>query len=92
MIRRLSLASLTVVVFAFAGTSVGPATLVQSRQLVVSFAWLNASEQVERETRPLTPRVPQPSATTASPAPRSVGFRKFPVERWVFQRPPPTQL
>ncbi|HLG56658.1 MAG TPA: hypothetical protein VI485_15070 [Vicinamibacterales bacterium] len=86
------LASLAVVVFAVAGASAGPARPLESLRLIVSVAWLNASEQVEHETRLLAPRVPQPSAITASRAPRSVAFRRFPVERWLFQRPPPASL
>jgi hypothetical protein len=92
MIRRLGLASVALVVFAFAGASAGPARPLQSLRLIVSVAWLNAQEQVEHETRPLAPRVPQPSAATATGAPRSAGFRRLPVERWLFQRPPPTWL
>ena len=92
MIRRLALASVAVVVFAFAGASAGPARPLQSLRLIVSVAWLTAPDEVKRETRPLTSHVPQPSVTTASRAPRSVAFRPFPVERWLFQRPPPTLL
>ena len=92
MIRRPGLASVAVVVFAFAGASAGPARPLQSLRLVVSVAWLAAPDEVKRETRPLKPHVPQPSVTTASRAPRSVGFPPFPVERWLFQRPPPSLL
>jgi hypothetical protein len=92
MTRRLGLASLAVIVLAFAGASAGPARPLQSRQLVVSVAWPNAPAQVEHETQPLARRVPQQSVTTASRAPRSVGFRRFPFERWMFQRPPPASL
>lgn len=92
MTRRLGLASLVVVVFAFAGASTGPARPLRSPQIVVSVAWPDASEQAEHETRPLAPRVPQPSATTASQAPLSVDLRRLPLERWLFQRPPPASL
>ena len=92
MIRRLGLVSVAVVVFAFAGASAGAARPLQSLRLIVSVAWLTTQEQVEHQTRPLAPRVPQPSAANASRAPRSVGFRPFPVERWLFQRPPPSLL
>jgi hypothetical protein len=92
MIRRLGLASVAVLVFAFGGASAGSARPLQSLRLIVSVAWLTAPDQVKRETRPLTPHVPQPSVTTASRAPRSVGFRLFTFERWLFQRPPPSLL
>ena len=92
MIRRLGLASVAVVVFAFAGASAGPARPLESLRLLVSVAWLNAPDEVEHETLLLAARVPQPSATIASRAPRSVRFRRFPVERWLFQRPPPALL
>jgi hypothetical protein len=92
MIRRLGLASLTVVVFAVAGASAGPARPLQSLRLLVTSAWLKSPEQIEHRTRLLAPRVAQPSGTTASRAPRSVAFRRLPVERWLFQRPPPASL
>jgi hypothetical protein len=92
MARRLGLASLVVLVFAFAGAAAGPARPLQSLRLVVSVAWLYASEQVEHEAQPIAPRVARPSAATVSPAPRSVSLRRFPVERWLFQRPPPASL
>ncbi|HEY7191009.1 MAG TPA: hypothetical protein VH436_30865 [Vicinamibacterales bacterium] len=92
MTRGLRLASLLVVVFAFAGASAGPARPLQSLRLVISVAWLNAPEEGERETQLLAPRVAQPSAFTVSRAPRAVGFRSFPNERWLFQRPPPATL
>jgi len=92
MIRRLGLASVAVVVFAFAGASAGPARPVQSLRIIVSVAWLTAPVEVKRETRPLAPHVPQSAVTTASLLPRSVAFRPFPVERWLFQRPPPSLL
>ena len=92
MARRLGLASLVVVVFAFGGAAAGPSRPLQSLRLVVSVAWLHASEQVEREAQPIAPRGARPSATTVSQAPRSVSLRRFPVERWLFQRPPPASL
>jgi hypothetical protein len=92
MIRRLGVASVALVLLAFGGASAGPARPLQSLRLIVSVAWLTAPDEVTRETRPLTPHVPQPSGTTASRAPRSVDFRPFPVERWLFQRPPPSLL
>jgi hypothetical protein len=92
MTRRLGFASLVVVVIAFAGASAGPAKALQSLRLVVSINWLNAPEQAEHETRPLAPRVAQPSVITGSQALQSVGFRWSPVERWLFQRPPPAAL
>jgi len=92
MIRRLGLATLTVLVLAFAGPA-APATPLQSLRLVVSVVWLDASEQVERETQSLTPpRIPQPTETIATHVPRSVAVRRFPVDRWLFQRPPPASL
>ena len=91
MVRRLGLASV-LVILAFGGASAGPASPLQSLRLIVSVAWLTAPDEVEHETRLLAPRVPQPSVTTASRAPRSAGFRPFPVERWLFQRPPPALL
>jgi hypothetical protein len=89
MTRRLGLASLAVVVFAFAGAAAGPARSLQSLRLVVSVEWLKAPEQIEHETRPLSQRVSPPSPTGPAQAPRSVSIRRFPVERWLFQRPPP---
>src|SRR4030095_4097224 len=92
--RRLALglASVAVVVCACAGARAGPARPLQSLRLVVSVAWLTAQEQVKNEARPLAPRVPQPFVTTASRAPRSVGFRQSPGERWLLERPPPALL
>jgi len=92
MARRFGLASLIVVAFAFGGAAAGPARPLQSLRLVVSVAWLNASEQIELEAQPIAPRVARPSAATVSPAPRSGSLRRFPVERWLFQRPPPASL
>jgi hypothetical protein len=92
MTRRLGLASMVVVVFAFAGAAAGPARPLQSLRLVVSVAWQPAAEQVEREAQPISPAVTRPSAIRVSPAPRSVSLRRFPVERWLFQRPPPIAL
>jgi hypothetical protein len=92
MTRRLGLASLAVVMFAFAGAAAGPARSLQSLRLVVSVEWLKAPEQVEHEARPLSQRVSQPSATGASRAPRSISLRRFPVECWLFQRPPPASV
>jgi hypothetical protein len=92
MTRRLGLASLAVVMFAFAGAAAGPARSLQSLRLVVSVEWLKAPERVERETRPLSQRVSQPSPAGPSRAPRSVNIRQLPVERWLFQRPPPASV
>ena len=88
MTRRLGLASLFVVVFAFAGAA-APSRPIQSR---VSVVWLNAQEQVEHETRPLAARVAQPVTIALSLPPLSAGFRRSPLEGWLFQRPPPTAL
>jgi hypothetical protein len=92
MSRGLRLASLLVIVFAFAGASSGPTRPLQSLRLVVSVAWLNAPEEGERETQPLAQRVAQLSATIVSRLPQFVGFRSLPVERWRFQRPPPATI
>jgi hypothetical protein len=92
MARRLGLASLVVVVFGFAGAAAGPARPLQSLRLVVSVAWLYASEQVEHEAQPIAPRVARPTDTRVSRTPRSVSFRRFAAERWLFQRPPPASL
>jgi len=92
MTRRLSLASLVVVLVAFAGASAGPARPLDSLRLVVSIAWLNSPKEGERETLPLAARVAQPPAITLSRAPHSDGFRSSPRERWLFQRPPPAAL
>jgi len=92
MIRRFGLASLAVVVLAFAGASAGPARPLQSLRLIVSVAWLTAPDEVKRETRSLASRVPQPSVATASRSPRSTVYRRLLVERWLFQRPPPALL
>jgi hypothetical protein len=89
MTRRLGLASLLVVVFAFAGSAAGPARPLLSLRLVVSVAWLHEAKQAEHEVRPSAPRVARPPAITAAPRPRSISFRRFPAERWLFQRPPP---
>jgi hypothetical protein len=94
MTRRLGLASLIVVAFAFAGTGAstvaGPARPLQ--RIVVSVAWPHAPEQAEHKTRPIATSVAQPSASKASPAPRPVSLRRFLGERWLFQRPPPVAL
>jgi hypothetical protein len=92
MTRRLGLASLAVVVFAFAGAAAGPARSLQSLRLVASVEWLKAPEQSEHKTRPVAQLVSQPPPTGPSRAPRSVGIRRFPVERWLFQRPPPASV
>jgi len=92
MTRRLGLASLVVVAFAFAGASAGPARPAHSLRLVVSIAWLNAPDEGERETLLLAKRVAQPRAISVSRAPLSVGFRSLPLERWRFQRPPPATI
>jgi hypothetical protein len=92
MSRGLRLASLLVIVFAFAGASAGPARPLQSLRLVVSIAWLNAPEEGERETRLVAERVAQPPAIIVSRVPQSGGFRSLPLERWRFQRPPPATL
>jgi hypothetical protein len=89
--RRLGLASLVVLVFAFAGASAGPARPLESLRLVASVAWQHAPEQVEHETPPLASAVPQPSSSD-SRVPRSAVIRRFPVEPWLFQRPPPAVL
>jgi hypothetical protein len=92
MTRRLGLASLLVVAFAFAGGSAGPARPLQSLRLVVSVAWLHAPQEGQHESRPVAERVAQPPAITVSWAPQSDGFRSFPVQPWLFQRPPPAGL
>ena len=92
MTRRLGLASLLVVAFAFGGASAGPVRPLHALRLVVSIACPSAPEERERETPLLAERVAQPPAIAVSPATQSDGFRSFPVERWLFQRPPPTVL
>jgi hypothetical protein len=92
MTRRLGLASLVVVVLAFAGGAAGPARPLQQLRLVVSVCWLASPERVEREARADAPRVEQPAAVVAARAPRSVAFCRFLVERWLFQRPPPVAI
>jgi hypothetical protein len=94
MVRGFGLAPLVVVVVAFAGASAGPARPLQSLRLVVSFAQLHTPEEVEQqeETRPSDARVPWRSIATLSPLSRSARFRRSPVERWLFQRPPPPAL
>lgn len=89
MTRRVGLASLVVLVLAFAGAAAGPARPLASLRLVVSVSWLSASEEVEHEVRPNAPPVERPVATTVSRATQSLSLRGFPVERWLFQRPPP---
>ena len=91
MTRRLGLASLVVLLFAFAGASAGPARALESLRLVVSVAWQQAPEQAERKTPPLASAAPQPSSSDAR-VPRSEGAKRFPVERWLFQRPPPAAI
>ena len=91
MPRRLGLASLVVVAFAFAGGSAGPTRPLQSVRLVVSVAWLHAPQERAHELRAVTERV-APPAIIVSWAPQSDGFRSFPLERWLFQRPPPAGL
>ena len=90
MVRRLGLASLVVIVVAFAGGSAGPARPLQSLRLVVSFAQLYTPEEVEQEERSPSDAPAQGwSIVTASRLPWSAPFRRLPVERWLFQRPPP---
>jgi hypothetical protein len=92
-VRRLGLASLVVVVVAFAGASAGPTRPLQSLRLVVSFAQLHTPEEAEQEeARRSDARVPWRSISTLSPLPRSARFRRLPVERWLFQRPPPALI
>ena len=92
MNRRLGLASLVIIAFAFGGAAAGPARPLQPLRIVVSVAWPQASEQAEHKTRPIATPVAQPSGPQASPAPRSVNLRRFLGERWQFQRPPPVAL
>jgi len=93
MVRRFGLASLVVVSFAFAGASAGPVRPLQSLRLIVSFAQLHSPEEVEqRETRLSDARAPERYMAPASRLPRSARFRRFPVERWLFQRPPPALI
>jgi hypothetical protein len=92
MSRRLGLASLLVVAFAVGGGAAGPARPLHSLRLVVSIAWLNAPEPGDHETQLLAQRVPPPSVVTVSRPPQPVGLRSFPVEGWLFQRPPPATL
>jgi len=91
MTRRLGLASLVVLLLAFAGASAGPARPLESLRLVVSVAWQQAPEQVEDQAPPLAPAVPPPSSTDSRVS-RTAGVRRFPAERWLFQRPPPAAL
>lgn len=90
MTRRLGLASLLVVVFAFAGPAAGPVTPIQS--LRASVVWLNAPEPAAHETLGLAPRVAPPIALTISQLRRSAGFRWPSLESRRFQRPPPSAL
>jgi hypothetical protein len=93
MVRRFGLASLVVVVVAFAGASAGPARPLQSLRLVVSFAQLYTPEEVEQEeTLSSDAPVQGWSIATASRLTWSTPFRRLPVERWLFQRPPPTLI
>ena len=93
MVRRFGLASLVVVVVAFAGASAGSARPLPSLRLVVSFAQLHTPEEVEQEeTRLSGTRTPGRFITTASRLPRSARVRRLPVERWLFQRPPPALI
>ena len=92
MTRRLGLASLIVVAFAFAGAAAGPAKPLQPLRIVVAVAWPHAPQQAEHKTRPIATPAARPSATTASKAARSVSLRRFLGERWLFQRPPPVAL
>jgi hypothetical protein len=92
MIRRLGLASLLVVVCAFGGASAGPFSALPNRRVLVTIAWLDVSEQVERESDPFAGRVTPPRVASGSTSPRPVGLRRFTAERWLFQRPPPTVL
>jgi len=89
MTRRLGVASLFVVVLAFAGASAGPAAPVESRRLIASFAWLRA-EPADVRVRPVTPRVsvlqPRSPARLLSLEPLA---RTTAVDRQLFQRPPP---
>ena len=92
-VRRFGLASLVVVVVAFAGASAGPARPLQSLRLVVSFAQINVPEEVEQEETPSQDAPAQGwSIATTSFLPGSTSFRRLPVERWLFQRPPPALI
>ena len=92
MTRRVGLASLVVLVLAFAGAAAGPARPLQSLRLVVSVSWLTSPERAEDEARPNAPRVEQPLTVAVARAPRAASLRRFPVERWLFQRPPPVAI
>jgi hypothetical protein len=91
MIRRLGLASLLVVTFAFGGAAAGPVRPLQSLRLIVSVTWVHATEEREHETQTVAARADSP-AIIVSRATRSDAFRSFPVEPWLFQRPPPAVL
>jgi hypothetical protein len=87
--RRLGVASLFVVVLAFAGAAAGPAGPVESRRLVASFAWLRAAPA---DVRVLTaaPRVGAlPSRSPARLLSLDPIARSTAVDRQLFQRPPP---
>ena len=73
MTRRLGLASLVVVVFAFAGAAAGPARPLQPLRVVVSVAWPLASEQVGHKAQQIAPPVARPSAHH--------GFARAPVRQ-----------
>ena len=93
MVRRLGLASLVVVVVAFAGASAGPARPLQSLRLVVSFAQLHTPDEVEeKEIRLSDSRAPERFIAPASRLPRSARFHQPSNERWLFQRPPPALI
>jgi multidrug efflux pump subunit AcrA (membrane-fusion protein) len=89
MTRRLGLASLFLIVFAFGGAAAAPSRPIQAR---VSVVWLSAQEQAEHETRPVTARVAPSAAIALSQPPPSAGFRPAPLEGWLFERPPPAAL
>ena len=93
MVRRVGLASLVVVVVAFAGAASGPSRPLQSLRLVVSFAQLHTPKEVAQEERHLSDaRTPERCIATASRLHQSAGFRRLLTERWLFQRPPPALI
>jgi len=94
MTRRHGLvASLLVVVFAFAGAAAGPSRIVETRRLVVSIAWLSAEPakvSERRDTRQVAP--PAPALRVPGRLRPHALARGTALDRCLFQRPPPAAV
>jgi len=86
-------ASLLVVVFAFAGAAAGPSRVIETRRLVVSIAWRSAEPatvSVRRHTRQVA--LPAPILRPPEGMRLQALVRGTALDRWLFQRPPPAAI